>query len=133
MPGTKRPTTETERKDLQKVVKDYMRENYFWISYRGSPPATLTFPKSMDSVEALIGLQSSPPPQSLAIKATGAQNGTASLVTRSLSLEAETRAEHDKKDEKISSKDEISSGSFPTDTVDAGRHRTWDAHFTVKK
>ncbi|KAL9043739.1 MAG: hypothetical protein Q9214_003084 [Letrouitia sp. 1 TL-2023] len=131
VPGTDR---NADKNALKKVVEDYIRDNYLWISYPGaSPPSTLTFPKSMDSVEALIGLEVAPPPAQIGIKAASTQNGDPSLVQRSVAVKPDTETASDKEAPPADVKDHLNLDQFPQQTVDEGGHISWNVHLTVKK
>ncbi|KAL9612930.1 MAG: hypothetical protein Q9167_002513 [Letrouitia subvulpina] len=131
IPGTDR---NADKDALKKLAADYIRDTYLWISYPGaSPPATLPFPKNMDSVEALIGLALTPPPQQIGIKAASTQNGGLSLVDRSVAVKPGSDVASDKKTTTVDVKDHLNLHRFPQQIIKEKGHITWNAHLTVKK
>ena len=127
VPGTK----DIDPDQLRHYVEEYINKNYFWMAGREAPPANLGFPKSMDSVEALIGGGSKPWNQQISIKAVNAQSS--SLVTRTISVangastisEDPAVSEHD-----ITSRDKT---AFPKFALNGNRQRTWNIHLKVRK
>ena len=114
-----------------KEVAAYINKNYHWMSTKTAPPTDLGFPKSMDSVEALIGKGSKVWNHKLKIKAVDAKSS--SLVSRTLAVSAENQILSDRpavSDKDITSRDET---AFPEGALEGAKQRTWNIHLSVRK
>ena len=124
VPGTKGVA------DPQKVAA-YINKNYHWMSTKSTPPSDLGFPKSMDSVEALIGKGSKAWNNKLKIQAIDAKSS--SLVSRTLAVSTENQIISDRpavSDQDITSRDET---AFPEGALEGAKQRTWNIHLSVRK
>ena len=124
-------TSDMDSEKLRKIVGNYINKMYSWLSTKSTPPADLGFPKSMDRVEALIGVSDRKPPPSFEIKAVNAK--TASLMTRTLPLTQEAIVVGDRPAVSTEEITGIDKTAFPDGALTGRKQRTWNMHLKVRK
>ena len=131
VPGT---NSSVDPKALKANVEDYIKRTYFWISVNGGlPPDDLPFPKSMSSVEALIGVATKPPPPQANIIAVDARKGKPGLLKRQVPLEDGAHLSADKAIAPLKIEEHVDKKLFPKHVLEDGGQWTWNAHVTVDK